>query len=248
MVAPHITIDAATSVTCAPRQHWRSKQVAPLRKRPQPSGIHKHFITIHLRTIRASSANWHPIRYTTGMTVSSHNQVFIADHNASPADILLVRVSPAAIVSLPPDSFSHVQSGQEALGLLRLSALSPACGEPGHPGHARLGTFPQSKACPITAAMRPPRRTNDARGSSSAFGKPAPAQFASCDPAVCAALVGSSPRIARATTGALGNRFIPAQQQPGPAPRDAPFIEQTLTVNRTRYFKQRKNFFQERES
>ncbi len=163
MVAPRITIDARLRYL-APRQHWRSKQVAPLRKRPQPSGIHKHFITIHLRTIRAL------VRELAPDSIYDRHDSFIPQSGLHRGSQRIARGYFAGPSVAGGDRFAATRFLQPCPKRARSArtaeaiALSPACGEPGHPGHARLGTFPQSKACPITAAMRPPRRTNDARG------------------------------------------------------------------------------------
>jgi hypothetical protein len=151
------------------------------------------------------------------MTVSSHNQVLIADHNALPADVLLVRVSPAAIVSLRPDSFSQVQSGNEALALLRLLRFHLLVASLDVPDMPPWELFLKARRAQarLQCALLDDRMTLEDEQLVRQTGAGA---FASCDPAVCAALVGSSPRIVRATAGAGGKRLIPAQQQPGPAP------------------------------
>ncbi len=131
------------------------------------------------------------------MTVSSHNPLLIPNRNTSAADVLLVRVAPAAIVSLRPDSFSQAECACDALEmlkLLRFHLLVASLDVPDMPpwdlfhrarrAHARL----QCVLLDERMTLDDERRVRQAGAGA----------FASSDPAICAALVRSSPRIVRA--------------------------------------------------
>src|ERR1700722_19293323 len=62
----------------------------------------------------------HPVRYSWGMTLSTTHHRLIPDCGGPVADVLLVHVPAAAIGAMPPELFSHVESGREALGMLKL--------------------------------------------------------------------------------------------------------------------------------
>jgi DNA-binding NarL/FixJ family response regulator len=151
------------------------------------------------------------------MTVSSHNQTLITEGNQSTADVLLVRISPAAITSLPVESFSQAESGCEALGMLRLLRFHLLVASLDVPDMRPWELFLKARRAQarLQCVLIDERMTLEDEQHVRQAGASA---FPSTDPAICAALVGSSPRIVRATAGAGGKRFIPAQQQPGPAP------------------------------
>jgi|HubBroStandDraft_2_1064218.scaffolds.fasta_scaffold294139_1 hypothetical protein len=127
------------------------------------------------------------------MTDSTLNRLGIENESESPADILLVRVSPAAIVSLRPDSYSHAQSGGEALGLLRLLRFRLLVASLEVPDMPPWELFHKARRAQarLQCVLLDERMTLDDEQKVRQTGAGA---FASSDPAICAALVHSSQR------------------------------------------------------
>ena len=151
------------------------------------------------------------------MTTPSQSRVLIVQSREPVADILLVRVSPAAITALQPESFSHADSGREALGMLKLLRFQVLVAGLDVPDMRPWELFAKARRAQarLQCALLDERTTlQDERRVRQAGAS----VFASIDPAVCAALVRCSPRMARATlsAGGVGIRIIPSAA-PGPA-------------------------------
>ncbi|MGD0769515.1 MAG: hypothetical protein ABSB42_15130 [Tepidisphaeraceae bacterium] len=138
------------------------------------------------------------------MTVSSRDRMWIEDRSASVADILLVRVSPAAIVELPPDSFSQADSGAEALAMLRLLRFQVLVASLNVPDMQPWELFLKARRAQarLQCVLLDERMTLEDERRVRQAGAGA---FASSDPAICAALVRSSPRTVRAKVGGADN-------------------------------------------
>lgn len=137
------------------------------------------------------------------MTVSTKNRLLVADSNSPVADILLVRVPQAATASLQPDSFSESGSGQEALGMLRLLRFHLLVASLDVPDMPPWELFLKARRAQarLQCVLLDERMTLEDERRARQVGAGA---FASSDPAICAALVRSSPRIARATVMVCG--------------------------------------------
>ena len=141
--------------------------------------------------------------------------MWIEDRSASVADILLVRVSPAAIVELPPDSFSQADSGAEALAMLRLLRFQVLVTSLNVPDMQPWELFLKARRAQarLQCVLLDERMTHQDERRVRQVGAGA---FASSDPAICAALVRSSPRIIRAKA-AGSDRDVNSSTQKGPA-------------------------------
>jgi DNA-binding NarL/FixJ family response regulator len=135
------------------------------------------------------------------MTVSSQQRTWIEDRNASVADVLLVRVSPAAIVALQPDSFSQADSGAEALGMLKLLRFQLLVASLDIPDMRPWELFLKARRAQarLQCVLLDEHMTHQDERRVRQVGAGA---FASSDPAICAALVRSSPPIIRAKSAA----------------------------------------------
>ncbi|MGA2440120.1 MAG: hypothetical protein ABSH08_04130 [Tepidisphaeraceae bacterium] len=122
----------------------------------------------------------------------------IEDRSASVADILLVRVSPAAVVELRPDSFSRADSGTEALGMLRLLRFQLLVASLDIPDMQPWELFLKARRAQarLQCVLLDERMTLEDERRVRQVGAGA---FASIDPSICAALARSSPRTIRAT-------------------------------------------------
>jgi len=149
------------------------------------------------------------------MTVSSQQRTWIEDRSASVADVLLVRVSPAAIVALQPDSFSQAHSGAEALGMLRLLRFQLLVASLDVPDMRPWELFLKARRAQarLQCVLLDERMTHQDERRVRQVGAGA---FASSDPAICAALVRPSPRILQAKAGG-SDRDVNSSAQKGPA-------------------------------
>ena len=142
----------------------------------------------------------------------------IEDRGASVADILLVRIPPAAIVELRPDSFSQVDSGAEALGMLRLLRFQLLVASLDIPDMQPWELFLKARRAQarLQCVLLDERMTLEDERRVRQVGAGA---FASNDPGICAALARSSPRIIPATAGGAGPGVNSlASTEPFPAP------------------------------
>ena len=133
------------------------------------------------------------------MTVSSHNHTLIPDGSESVADVLLVRVAPAAIASLRPDSFSRAESASEALGMLRLLRFHLLIASLDVPDMRPWELFLKAKRAQarLQCVLLDERLTLEDEQRVRQVGAGA---FPSSDPAIYAALVRPSARIVHATS------------------------------------------------
>jgi DNA-binding NarL/FixJ family response regulator len=124
--------------------------------------------------------------------------MLIENPGASVADVLLVRVSPAAIAALQPDSFSQADSGAEALEMLRLLRFQLLVASLDIPDMQPWELFLKARRAQarLQCVLLDERMTHQDERRVRQVGAGA---FASIDPAICAALVRSSSRIVRAT-------------------------------------------------
>jgi DNA-binding NarL/FixJ family response regulator len=119
--------------------------------------------------------------------------MLIADDCESTADILLVRISPAAVVSLRPESYSCADTGGDALGLLRLLRFQLLVASLDVPDMQPWELFARARRMQsqLRCVLLDERMTSDDECRVRQTGA---AAFASSDPAICAALVRSWPR------------------------------------------------------
>jgi CheY-like chemotaxis protein len=144
------------------------------------------------------------------MTISSKNQTSIADSSNAVADVLLVRVPPAAIAALHPDSFSRVETAGQALDMLKLLRFQLLVASLDVPDMQPWELFFRARRAQgrLQCVLLDGRMTLEDEQRVRQAGASA---FASNDPAICEALVRSSPRITRRDTpiGDSGKRLIP---------------------------------------
>jgi DNA-binding NarL/FixJ family response regulator len=143
--------------------------------------------------------------------------MLITEGDQSIADVLLVRVSPAAIVSLPVESFSHAESGCEALGMLRLLRFHLLVASLDVPDMRPWELFLKARRAQarLQCVLLDERMTLEDEQHVRQAGASA---FPSTDPAICAALVRSSPRILRASVDAACQNIVSAPREPSRAP------------------------------
>jgi hypothetical protein len=151
------------------------------------------------------------------MTVSLTNQTLITGESPSVAEVLLVRVSPAAIVSLQPDTFSQADSGSDALGMLRLFRFHLLVASLDVPDMRPWDLFHKARRAQarLQCVLLDERMTlNDEQYVRQSGG----GAFASNDPAICAALIRSSTRLTRIKNNFAETDAVPAQHDLARAP------------------------------
>jgi len=129
-----------------------------------------------------------------------------------------VRVSPAAIVALQPDSFSQAGNGAEALAMLRLLRFQLLVASLDIPDMQPWELFLKARRAQarLQCVLLDERMTHQDEQRVRQVGAGA---FASSDPGICAALVRSSSRIVPATAGVSDSALIsPAPLRPTRAP------------------------------
>jgi hypothetical protein len=128
------------------------------------------------------------------MTLSSQHRTVIEDCEAQVADVLLVRISPAATGSLPSDLFSLADNGREALGMLKLFRFNLLLASLDVPDMRPWELFQRARRAQarLQCALLDERLTIDDEQRVRQTGAGA---FASIDPSICEAIVRSSSRI-----------------------------------------------------
>ena|SRR5579872_5209505 len=136
------------------------------------------------------------------MTLSSQTRLIIDDCETRTADVLLVRVSPAAIGSLPSDLFSHADCGREALGMLKLLRFNFLLASLDVPDMRPWELFQRARRAQarLQCVLIDERMTIDDEQRVRQTGAGA---FASIDPSICEAIVRSSARIVRPRASAV---------------------------------------------